>query len=318
MSNHRLTKADLAAIAAEVDARAGARPDASEYEQRADWLQQALEAISGAGRVLTLLVAEVVQAGAALIIAVVFAVLEFQRVEAGAVALEQPHDKAALIAFAVVTANIVHPIYSLREMRGKAHVTVTVGTLRGALVAFWRRIIGQPVSRELDAYHNPTLHIAAAMITWTTILLAIYDVLGPLLQEMFSPAGLQRPIAIAAVELVAGLGLSIAGVFFLQSAAHEIGVRTLVDAPVSAQQRLDHAMAQYDQRRNEVWHEVQQRYLDAKDMKDKASVPPDVPFGHSAAAPVARVSIPMIASANGTGGIAKAQMLDEIKESSRE
>lgn len=314
MSHHKLTKTDLAAIAAEVDARAGSRPDAADYEQRTDWLQSALESISGAGRVLTLLTAEVIQAGAALIIAAVFAVLEFQRVHHGAVALGQPDGQASLIAFAVVTANVVHPIYALRELRGQQNITVTVGTMRGALTAFWRRIVGQPVSREMTAYHNPTLHVAAAVITWSTVLLAVYDILGPLLAELFSVSGLQRPAVIAAVELAAGLGLSIAGVFFLQSAAHEIGVRTLVDAPVTAAQRLDQATADYEQRRADLWHEVQQRYQDAKEVK----AAPSIPFGNIAAEQVARVAMPMTAHVNGTGGSGRARMLDEIKESPRE
>jgi hypothetical protein len=90
-----------------------------------------IDFISGTGRVLTLLTAEVIQALAAIIIAIVFAVLEFQRVLNGAVALGQVNDQAALIAFAVVTANVVHPIYSLRDLRGQQRLTVTHHTLRG-------------------------------------------------------------------------------------------------------------------------------------------------------------------------------------------
>lgn len=311
--NHKLTKADLKDIQAEVDARIGAPPSAELLKSEADGLQSALEFINGAGRVLTLLTAEIVQALAALIIAVVFAVLEFQRVHHGAVALGQPDSQAALIAFAVVVANVVHPIYALREMRGKTEITVTVGTVRGSLASFWRRITGQPVIKRIDAFHNPTLHVAASVITWSTVLLAVYDILGPLLAELFSEAGLQRPVMIAMVELVAGLGLSIAGVFFLQSAAHEIGVRTLTDAPVSAGQRFDRAVADHEARREVVWSEVQQRYLESK---EKAA--PSVPFGNTAATVGGAASTPMTAHVNGTGGRGTGRTLDEIKATSHD
>lgn len=305
----KLTKTDLASIQLEVDARVGQKPTAELLDSGIGWLQWSLEAINGAGRVLTLLTAEMVQALAALIIAVVFALLEFQRVHHGAMALGQPDAQAALIAFAVVTANIVHPIYALRELRGKENISVTVGTLRGALAAFGKRIIGEPVTKEVDAFHNPTLHVAAAVITWSTVLLAVYDILGPLLAELFSEAGLQRPVMIALVELVAGLGLSIAGVFFLQSAAHEIGVRTLTDAPETADQRLQHAVGDWQARREAVWNEVQQRFLESK---DKAA--PPAPFGSTAPIPDAAAFTPTIAHVNGNGGHGRAQVLDEISD----
>lgn len=308
--NHKLTKADLTAIELEVEARVGARPTAEAVSSSSSALQNTLEFIAGAGRVLTLLTAEIVQALAALIIAVVFAALEFQRVHHGALALGQPDSQAALIAFAVVTANVVHPIYSLRELRGKQNITVTVGTLRGALETFWRRVTGQPVQKQIDAFHNPTLHIAAATITWATVLLACYDILGPLMSELFSADGLQRPLAIAAVELVAGLGLSIAGVFFLQSAAHEIGVRTLTDAPVSAQQRLERETEAYEARRADAWSDVQARYLEAKaEVKEKAT--PSLPLvGLSDAVEYT----PMNGHVNGRGGRGTGLVLDEIGE----
>lgn len=303
----KLNKGDLAAITAEVAARVGERPTAEQFENRGDCLQWWLDTINGVGRVLTLLTAEIVQALAALIIAVVFAALEYERVLHGAKALGQQPGQAALIAFAVVTANIVHPIYALREMRGKEHVTVTIGTARGAVVAFRKRIFGQPVTRSLDAYHNPTLHIAAAVITWSTVLLAVYDILGPLLNEVFT-GKLTRPVPIAIVELIAGLGLSIAGVFFLQSAAHEIGVRTITDAPVSADQQLQRAVADYESRRDAIWNEVQTRYLE-----EKAKAAPSVPFGNTAHIAAENGSTPMTAHVNGTGGTAKGRTLDAIK-----
>lgn len=303
-------KQELAAIRAEVLAKVGTVPTAETIgTQNGGRLQIALSTINGAGRVLTLLTAEIVQALAALIIAIVFAVLEYQRVMHGALALGQPDGQAALIAFAVVTANVVHPIYALRELRGKEQITVTVGTLRGSIRAFWRRINGEPIVKDLDAYHNPTLHIAAAVITWSTVLLAVYDILGPLLHEVFT-GELTRPVPIAIVELIAGLGLSIAGVFFLQSAAHEIGVRTITDAPISDEDLLKRQQSDYQRRFDETWTAVESRYLAEK---DKASAAAPVPFGSPAHTPADQKSIPTIAPVSVNGGREKDQPLDAIK-----
>lgn len=309
--NAQLKKSELAAIRAEVYAKIGDKPTADTIATKdAGNLKSVLDWITGAGRVVTLLTAETVQALAALIIAIVFAVLEFQRVQHGAEALGQEEGQAALIAFAVVTANVVHPIYALRELRGQPHLTITVGTLRGSIRAFWRRINGEPVVKEVDSFHNPTLHVAAAVITWATVLLAVYDILGPLMEELFSPDGLQRPAPIAVVELLAGLGLSIAGVFFLQSAAHEIGVRTITDAPISDGVLLQRAQDEYQRRFDETWAAVESRYLESK---DKAAAAAPVPFGSQAPTPDGPKSTLTSEHVNGNGGQKKAQLLDAIK-----
>src|SRR5690606_30097255 len=111
----RLTKSDLNAIEHEVELLAGQPPTlesvAAEGYSESTWLLAWLNGIAGAGRVVTLVVAELIRAGAALVICVVFALLEYWRVVHGAGALGQSPDQAGLIAFAVVTANVVHPIY---------------------------------------------------------------------------------------------------------------------------------------------------------------------------------------------------------------
>lgn len=298
----RLTKTDLAAIEHEVSILAGPQPTletiSSEGHSESRWLLGALEMIAGIGRVVTLLVAELIQAGAALVICAVFALLEYWRVVHGAEALGQKPEQAGLIAFAVVTANVVHPIYALRQLRGQDHLTITKMTGRGFVAAFWRRLTGKPVTESADLYHNPTLHVAAAVITWSTVVLAVYDILGPLLTQI-ATGNWQRPALIMGMELLMGLGLSIAGVFFLQSAAHEIGVRTLTDQPqrladVLAQRRADH-----DRHVEQLRADVRERYIAAKiaDQERKENVP----FGNSAHAPEGPVSGRMIASANGNG-----------------
>lgn len=260
MNVTRLTKVDLAAIEARVNsevAALGTMPTIDElraeghHENTA--LNAALDAISGAGRVITLLIAELIQSGAVLMIGAFFAVLEYNRLLHGAIALGQADDQAALIAIAFVVANVVHPIYSLRALRGQQAITVQRGTLRGYLSAFWRRLVGLPTVEERDAYHNPTLHVAAAVITWATVFLAVFDVLQPIITT-YSADGVAWYASIGqlvsadlstTIQLVAGLMLSIGGVFFLQSAAHEIGVRTLTDQPTRLADVLDQRRAAY-------------------------------------------------------------------------
>lgn len=243
----RLTKSERNQIEVELALIAPPEPTleaVSREVNESKWLSSAIDAISGMGRVLTLMVAEAIQSLAALIIAVLFAILEYQRVQHGSIALGQSDSSAALIAIAIVAANVIHPIYALRALRGQDQLLITQMTGRGYLEAFWNRLTAKPITQPVDLYHNPTLHLAASLITWTTVVLAVYDILGPLLNELFG-AGLTRPLPIAIMELLMGLGLSIAGVFFLQSASHEIGVRTLTDQPrrvvdVLAERRTAH------------------------------------------------------------------------------
>lgn len=268
----RLTKNDLNAIEHEVRALAGPPPGLDTL--RAEGYREnrlvlgALDAITGVGRVMTLLIAETIQAGAALIIGAVFAVLEYWRVFHGASALGQPDNQAALIAFAVVVANVVHPIYALRQLRGKDQHYVTRMTGRGYLESFWRRLTGRPSVEKVDHFHNPTLHIAAAVITWSTVTLAVYDILGPLLSEIATGVFTRPPLLIG-MELLMGLGLSIAGVFFLQSAAHEIGVRTLTDQPERLVTVLEQRQAAHAAQVGLLREQVQGRYMAAK-LADKS------------------------------------------------
>ena len=150
----QLTKSDLQRIEYEAQQLVGPPPTleslVAEGHRESAWQIGALRWIADTGRVVTLLTAEAIQAGAALAIGGVFAVLEYQRVLHGALALGQPADQAALIAFAVVTANVVHPIYSLRAIRGQDRLQITRPTLRGFLGSFWRRLMGRPQTDQVD------------------------------------------------------------------------------------------------------------------------------------------------------------------------
>ena len=172
----------------------------------------------------------------------------------------------------------MHPIYALRQLRGQTHLEIKRQTLAGLLVAFRQRMTGQPVVEHLGLYHNPTLHAAAAVITWSTVLLAVYDILGPLLTQVFTGTE-TRPLPIMLMELLMGLGLSVAGVFFLQSAAHEIGVRTLTDQPPRLDDVLEQRQAAYNARRDAIRADVRERYAAAKRAEQERKQPanPTVP-----------------------------------------
>lgn len=301
----RLTKPDHQAIEYEVSIRAGAEPTleslAAEGHRENRLMNTALDWIAGAGRVVTLLVAEAIQAGAALMIGTVFAVLEYWRVYHGASALGQDETQAALIAFAVVTANVVHPIYALRQLRGRNQLEITRMTGRGLVTVWLRRVFGRSSRESVDLYYNPTLQVAATVITWSTIILAVYDILGPLLTEVAAGA-LTRPLIIMLMELLVGLGLSVAGVFFLQSAAHEIGVRTLSDQPKRLTDLLEQRRAEYSGRVDEIRQEVRERYMTAKAAEQGRKTGEKVPFGSIPRIPEDPASTAVRGRENGHGG----------------
>lgn len=342
----RLTKSDVAAIEARYQSEAAAMPSVPTLEEltRAELyavgaaptiealrqqgysenvaLTGALDIIAGAGRVLTLVIAETIQSGAALIIGVVFAVLEYWRVFHGASALGQPEAQAALIAVAVVVANVVHPIYRLRQLRGQPYHEAQRVTGRGLLAGAWARLTGAPVVERRAWDHNPVLDLAALIITLTTVFLAVYDLIAPLLISIITGAA-TKPGLILAVELIMGLGLSLAGVLFLQAAAHEIGVRVITDQParlgdIVAEKRaawdsdraaaVARARADYQQQRAEqataimvLRQRITDEYTAGKlaDMARKAGAP--APFGNTPPGQDGHANTPMTAPVNGHG-----------------
>jgi hypothetical protein len=263
----RLTKTDLNAIDYEVQQILGPEPSVEqllqEGYQETRWLHSALEGIRAVGRIMTLILAEIIQAAAPLVIGVVFAILEFWRVYHGAEALGQVADQAGLIAFAVVTANAVVPIYALRELRGQDNHLVTRGTARGYGEAFARRLFGRPRAEKVTWSHNPALTVAAMVITWSTIVLAVYDLVAPLLTSILEGTA-SKPAFILAIELLMGLGLSLAGVFFLQAASHEIGVRILTDQPQRLVELVEQRRVERAEREQRIREQVRERYMMAK------------------------------------------------------
>lgn len=226
-------------------------------------LNRALDIISDTGRVLTLLVAEIIQSGAALIIVLVAGILEYWRVYNGAQALGQADWQCGLIALFTVTANVVIPIYSLRQLRGRTALEIEKHTVRGHLTRFRDRILGKPQKQQVDLYYNPTLNFAATILTYGTIILAAYDLLHPLLIAL-STGHVDKPPVILVMELLMGLCLSLAGVFFLQSAAHAIGTRMLTDNPNRLVDHLEVQRREYEQRIEAIREDTRRRYELAK------------------------------------------------------
>lgn len=279
-SKIRLTKADLQNIESEVQLLAGNEPTLEQiqgegYTETA-WLNRVLDWIRSAGRVVTLLVAESIQSVAALVICVVFALLEYWRVYHGAQALGQVDTQASLIAFAVVTANVVHPIYALRELRGQPERVITQQTAKGYWDSFWARLFGQPHTETVSWSHNPALNLAARVITLSTIVLAVYDLVAPLLTSILTGTA-TKPGLILVIELLMGLGLSLAGVFFLQAASHEIGVRILTDQPLRLVDILEQRRQLHSQYVTDLREQVRERYAAGKLAEQERKANPTPP-----------------------------------------
>lgn len=242
-----LTQAELtqreALIQAEIEARIGTEPtierlQAQGYTGANGWTTVTLERIGGAGRVLTLLVAEFAQAFAAPALAIVFILLEAERIASGAQALGQAPTQAGLIAAAFTVANAVLPLYRLRNVKDKAALTRKRGTLRGWIGAFMRRIFFKPQTYQVDVYDNPTLGLMEKAITGATLFMAFYAVLGPMLGRYSGETWFSALVSLIResnlnqmIELIGGALLSIGGVFGVQSISWEFGVRVIVDRP---------------------------------------------------------------------------------------
>lgn len=307
-----LTPAEQAAmnqeITATVQARLGGQPDVNlvvhqrlgdeptiEALKKQGLLQDnfvrwMLDFIGGVSRIVTLLVAEIAQSIGALIIALAFSILEYERVHAGAVALGQADDKAATIALAVVAANLIVPIYILRTERGSQTKERIEATLKSRALAFVQWVVGDAQKTTVQWSYNPTLKTAKLIITITTLFLACYDLVGDVVIDLsnsdftrtINGAPVTVPVGIILLELFMGVGLSVAGVLFLQAAAHEVGVRLLTERPVadalilqrerntyksSADQIRAAELAAYNQRVEAIYNEIQEKHITVKRQK---------------------------------------------------
>jgi len=229
------------------------------------WVNAVLTSIQAFGRILTLMVATAIQSLASILLLIVFSQLEYWRVVHGAIALGQSEQQASLIALAVVVANVVHPIMTISGKRGETHHQATSPTLRGWLGALGRRIFGKPKTKQVAWSANPTLEISALILTWTTIALAVTDLVAPLITAV-ATGTTDKPNIILMTELVIGLGLSIGGVLFLQAISADIGARILRD---SSREQLVEKRRVYDEKVAEIRQRVTADSMRAK-IADKA------------------------------------------------
>lgn len=311
----RLTKADLESIEREVEQLAGSVPTAddlvAEGMTESTWLNAALDIIEGAGRVLTLAIVELVAAFGAPVLAFLLVLLESDRVYHGVLSLGQHADQALLVAVVLTAMNAVLPIYHLRNVTGSDLLTRSRWTVRGYLESFWRRLTARPQAYDVDVYSNPALAIAESTITWATLFLAFYAVMGPMLEQYESTVwylalwalGTESSIT-EILGLLAGLLLSVGGVFGVQSISHELACRRLTDKPKRLVDTLSERRADHARRVDQVREDVRQRYMAAKlaDQERKETAP----FGSTAPTRAAHVAtVPMPVSnghtANGNG-----------------
>jgi len=258
----RLTASDLKALEAQIEAEISALP-ALETTITVSWRAKALGTISAFGAVITLTIVEFIRSFGAIIIAVLFAMLEYERVRHGALALGQVESSAVLIAFAIVCANIIHPIYALRAHARQSDLLVTRQTARGILGNIGNRLFSPSSTRKVDNTHNATLSASAFIITITTIILAVYDVLSPLITQLATGQA-TRPTIILISEFIMGLGLSIGGVLMLQAIAHEIALRAFDFDTRSPQELLAEAHAQRNAQIADIRERVKLAYMTAK------------------------------------------------------
>ncbi len=269
----RLTKTDLRLIEqtteAEIEARLGTPPELSDLEDSK--LSAALDGIRAFGSTITMLASEILTAIAPLLLILAFGLLEAERIYSGARVLGQDHAQGMILAAALVAGNVIVPIYSLRELRGKRSVPKEYRTLRGQFEAFVHRLIGKPETREARVSDNPTLKTAKAAILWATIGLAVLAVLGPMLQEQAGQVWYTAILRVVAgsdlsaiLELVSGILLSVGGVMFVQSAAFELGIRAIIEAPESARKRHERALAEWQQNANSIRDMVKAEYMAGK------------------------------------------------------
>ncbi len=307
-SKTRLTATELKGVEVQVELEVeqllGAPPTLESLKstgyQEERWLINTLRFIRGGGRALTLVIVQLLQTAFAPILVVFFGLLEFQRVQHGVQALGQSPDTAQLTALAVVSANIIHPIYSLGMLRGQTHYAISRRTLSGYLSGFLRWLMEKPTYQEVDWQYNPRLNAAATIITWTTIILAVYDLLEPLITAVVTGRTTKHPI-ILIIEFVMGLGLSLAGVFFVQSAAHNLGTVMLSEDPKTLVDILAAKTEEYEQKKTAIYERVYATSMEAK-IADKERQKADKTALERVEASPLPLSDNLIISSNGASG----------------
>lgn len=286
----RLNKTDLRAIEArteaEAQARLGSEPSIANLKgldmsmgQRI--LSVVLDFIEGVGGAAVSIVAETLQSFAPIILMCFFIWLETDRLHAGAISLGQTNRQATIIAWGLMVANAVTPLYELRGHRGKKYIARKRQTLRGLLVIFGRRLFARPDEYRQNVSDNPSLRIAKSAILWSTIFFAAYSVLGEVfamhaalpwyeaIGQLFIASNLNLFL-----QLLAGLLLSVGTIFFLQSVSFEFGLRAIRERPQSLSKVVKREREAYRKALADIRSEVTLQHTTGKlaDQERKAAM----------------------------------------------
>ncbi len=219
------------------------------------------------GATRTAILAERLQANGAWVLLIVGSLIEAERVFTGARTLEQSIPASVGLAIFFVLANVVHPIYSLRQHRGQGYTEVRRQTLAGLFEHVWFWLTKLPVTERRDLNYNPALDRAAKLITRAVILAACIALLGPVFkaygQSWASMAALfDNPFLL--IKVVTGIAFSLAGVLLLQAVAHEVGVRTLGDISVTPEELLLKLREERRQAEQEIYDRILAEHLEGK------------------------------------------------------
>jgi hypothetical protein len=219
------------------------------------------------GATRTAILAERLQANGAWVLLIVGSLIEAERVFTGSRTLEQSIPASVGLAIFFVLANVVHPIYSLRQHRGQGYTEVLRQTLAGLFEHVWFWLTKPPMTERRDLNYNPALDRAAKLITRAVIFAALIALLAPVFKSHGqSWAGmatlLDNPFLL--IKAVTGITFSVAGVLLLQAVAHEVGVRTLDDMSVTPEELLAKLREERRQAEQEIYDRILAEHLERK------------------------------------------------------
>lgn len=220
------------------------------------------------GATRTAILAERLQANGAWVLLIVGSMIEAERVYTGSRTLEQSMFASIGLAIFFVLANVVHPIYSLRQHRGQGYTEVWRQTLAGLFEHVWFWLTKAPTTEQRDLNYNPALDRAAKLITRAVILAAWIALLAPILKlhgqswaNMATVTG--NPFLL--IKVVTGVAFSVAGVLLLQAVAHEVGVRTLDDMSMTPEELLAKLREERRQAEQNIYDRIYTEHLERKE-----------------------------------------------------
>jgi hypothetical protein len=219
------------------------------------------------GATRTAILAERLQANGAWVLLIVGSLIEAERVFTGSRTLEQSIPASVGLAIFFVLANVVHPIYSLRQHRGQGYTEVRRQTLAGLFEHVWFWLTKPPMTERRDLNYNPALDRAAKLITRAVIFAALIALLAPIFkshgQSWTSMATLlDNPFLL--IKVITGIAFSLAGVLLLQTGAHEVGVRTLDDISATPEELLAKLREERRQAEQEIYDRILDEHLERK------------------------------------------------------